>query len=428
MTPGRPNRVLRAGHRSLVRTILIALAVLPVLAVVLLPAALWPGVARAGAPPAIAPTTTSVAPMQSQTFTASGGSGMGYAWSLIVNMSGGQIQSTGATTAKYTAGPMGNSVDQVEVTDSNLETATAVVSVTNGVAITPLDPTVGEGEQQQFTATGGKPPYTWKLLVGKSGMPSINGSGLYTAGAMPGVDTIQATDSLGSSATDTITVVAMVALGTDCTTSATCPSAGGAKNCVDGVCCNSACSGQCQACNTAGKVGTCVTISGEPVSSPMTTMRPACPMSDPMNPCSQKICDGTSATACTSFVGASTTCILGACVDMIGTPTSVCDGDGGCPKMQPSSCAPYACVGGSCTASCTNTADCSPGYYCDVTSQMCVSADASIGEGDGGVSEGGGGSSSSGCGVGGMAPSDAGALGVLLLALSRLGARLRKRR
>jgi hypothetical protein len=42
-------------------------------------------------------------------------------------------------------------------------------------------------------------------------------------------------------------------LGQTCTKGCECQSG----NCVDGVCCNSACGGPCQACNLAGKVGTC---------------------------------------------------------------------------------------------------------------------------------------------------------------------------
>jgi hypothetical protein len=35
--------------------------------------------------------------------------------------------------------------------------------------------------------------------------------------------------------------------------------------CVDGVCCNDDCTGQCEACNLAGKAGTCLPVKGKPV-------------------------------------------------------------------------------------------------------------------------------------------------------------------
>src|SRR5262249_56107467 len=41
--------------------------------------------------------------------------------------------------------------------------------------------------------------------------------------------------------------------------------------CVDGVCCDQACDGQCQACDVPGSVGACVAVSGDPHAA-----RPSC--------------------------------------------------------------------------------------------------------------------------------------------------------
>src|SRR5262249_50214405 len=56
------------------------------------------------APLAISPATVTVAPRGTATFSASGGSGTGYVWSLAVNASGGSISQTGV----YTAGATGS--------------------------------------------------------------------------------------------------------------------------------------------------------------------------------------------------------------------------------------------------------------------------------------------------------------------------------
>src|SRR5262249_37392971 len=46
-------------------------------------------------------------------------------------------------------------------------------------------------------------------------------------------------------------------LGSACTGDAQCDTPG---HCADGVCCNSACTGACQACNVAPGIGACVTV------------------------------------------------------------------------------------------------------------------------------------------------------------------------
>ena len=61
------------------------------------------------------------------------------------------------------------------------------------------------------------------------------------------------------------------AAGADCAT-AGCHECAANEACVDGYCCNSSCTGQCQACDLSGSQGTCTTVpSGQPHGS-----RPAC--------------------------------------------------------------------------------------------------------------------------------------------------------
>ncbi len=79
----------------------------------------------------ISPATASVSPRGSLGFVASGGSGIGFAWSLVTNGSGGSIN---ASTGAYTAGATGSVVDVVKVTDSLGNTATANVTVSGGLS------------------------------------------------------------------------------------------------------------------------------------------------------------------------------------------------------------------------------------------------------------------------------------------------------
>ncbi len=401
---------------SLPRWVEIGLAWVVALACAL-PVLAWPGLARA-ASLAASPATATVAPRGMQTFTASGGSGAGYAWSMAAAPSGGTIDNNG----NYTAGPTPNVTDQVQVTDSALNVATATVTVSAGLMITPPGITLAPGNTQQFTATGGTAPYAWSLVMNASG-GNITAAGLYTAGATLGSDTVRVADANNNSLTVPVTVVATVPLGTACTTAGTCPAN---ASCVDGVCCGEACTGQCQACNTASAMGMCVTIAGPPVGT-----RPACSQSDPNNVCTMKVCDGKSANSCDAFVGPTTICGPASCIDLVGTPQSVCTGNGTCPKVTQQSCAPFACVSDQCATTCTDDAECSPGNYCDVTSGKCVVPPAADGGSSAGATGSGSGSSasSSGCSLEGRSSPD-GFLEALLVALlltaaGRIRARLR---
>ena len=75
-------------------------------------------------------------------------------------------------------------------------------------------------------------------------------------------------------------------VGDGCLTAKECASA----QCVDGVCCNTACTGQCEACDVGGKVGTCVNVSDPPHGK-----RPACAVGTDGCPTA---CDGTTAATC----------------------------------------------------------------------------------------------------------------------------------
>lgn len=136
-------------------------------------------------------------------------------------------------------------------------------------------------------------------------------------------------------------------------------------NCTDGVCCDSNCSGQCVACNLAGKVGTCSVVSGDPVGG-----RTACEGTAP--------CKGTCAgdpNKC-SYPDKAVACGSASCTGDTSTSAPACDGTGKCAAGSSSPCSPYGCDTGTgvCRSSCSSNADCSQGSVCDTLSGKCASA------------------------------------------------------
>ena len=73
----------------------------------------------------VSPALVSLAPGATQTFTVSGGSGLGYVWSFVHNESGGTLTASG----DYQAGPMGGVTDVLQVVDSFANSSTATVNV-----------------------------------------------------------------------------------------------------------------------------------------------------------------------------------------------------------------------------------------------------------------------------------------------------------
>ena len=108
--------------------------------------------------------------------------------------------------------------------------------------------------------------------------------------------------------------------------------------CVDGVCCDSACTGQCAACNAGGSVGKCTAIKGKPVGQ----MRPACGGAG----LCEGTCDGKSQNAC-AFPDAATTCAAATCSVGVYQSASQCDGTGNCVPGAKILC-PGQCVNDTC--------------------------------------------------------------------------------
>jgi len=159
----------------------------------------------------IAPATASVAPRGSATLTASGGSGAGFSWSLLTNLSGGNIV---PATGVYTAGLTGGVTDVVRVVDSLGNIATRNVTVTAGVTIVPATASVAPLGAQTFSASGGSGAgFAWSLLTNLSGGSIVPATGVYTAGLTGGVtDVVRVVDSLGNIATRNVTVTAGVTI------------------------------------------------------------------------------------------------------------------------------------------------------------------------------------------------------------------------
>jgi len=158
----------------------------------------------------IAPNAVSLAPRATKTFTVSGGSGAGLTFSLATNGSGATIN---ASTGAYAAGVTGNSTDVVKVVDSLGNSATATVTVSAGVALSPATASVPPRGGVALTASGGSASgFMYAVTMNASG-GSVDAMGRYTAGSTANVaDVVTVTDSLGNTATSTITVGPGVAL------------------------------------------------------------------------------------------------------------------------------------------------------------------------------------------------------------------------
>ncbi len=154
---------------------------------------------------AIAPSSPSVPPKGPVAFSATGGSGVGYAWSLAIDSSGASVN---ASTGAYVAGPNGGVTDTVKVTDSLGNEGVASVSVGPSIAIAPQVPTTAPKGSLGFTATGGAGSgYSWSLSVNASGGSIVPSTGSYAAGPTGTVvDTVRVTDPLGNQQTTQVSV------------------------------------------------------------------------------------------------------------------------------------------------------------------------------------------------------------------------------
>ncbi len=115
----------------------------------------------------------------------------------------------------------------------------------------------------------------------------------------------------------------------DCTKDSEC----GSGHCADGVCCNVACDGQCEACDLPGSRGRCVPVTGEPRG-----IRKGCPVPG-LGICTVQACNGTDTKSCHHVHNAETNCdtICG------GRVQRHCDGQGGCGLAHELKCPNQSC-------------------------------------------------------------------------------------
>jgi hypothetical protein len=130
--------------------------------------------------------------------------------------------------------------------------------------------------------------------------------------------------------------------------------------CADNVCCSTACTENCHACNVAVAPGTCTPVpAGQ-------DPRNVCP-TDPANSCARNgACNGGG--AC-QFYAAGATCGTSTCTNTTETLAPTCNGIGTCTPAGTRDCGAYSCSATACFTSCSNGgAQCNPGYSCAGTS------------------------------------------------------------
>ncbi|MBI5515501.1 MAG: hypothetical protein HY909_17100 [Deltaproteobacteria bacterium] len=126
--------------------------------------------------------------------------------------------------------------------------------------------------------------------------------------------------------------------------------------CVDGVCCDAACDGQCEACDTSGRSGMCTSVIGPPRGSRM-------PCTGMAGDVCAGVCDGMNRRTC-RYPPTGTSCRLPSCIDGVATLAATCDGVGNCPMASTTPCMPFTCGELECRTECRTDADCAMGNVC----------------------------------------------------------------
>jgi hypothetical protein len=126
--------------------------------------------------------------------------------------------------------------------------------------------------------------------------------------------------------------------------------------CVDGVCCESACEGACRSCNLPGSPGRCLNVAARDPDP-----RKICKDQGADKCLTNGLCDGQG--ACANYPS-DTVCGAESCSDGTYYPPRMCGDNQQCPAVASRTCSPYRCSGSVCSTSCVSDAQCSDGNVC----------------------------------------------------------------
>jgi hypothetical protein len=150
-------------------------------------------------------------------------------------------------------------------------------------------------------------------------------------------------------------------LGHICAASGEC----GSNQCVDGVCCDSACAGACRSCNLTSSPGHCTLVAAGTTKDP----RGICTDKGAASCGNNGTCDGSG--GCASYA-AGTVCAGETCASGVYTGPSVCNTTGQCVAPGSLTCAPYVCNGSmACKTACLVDDDCMVPFICDLQTNLC---------------------------------------------------------
>jgi hypothetical protein len=142
-------------------------------------------------------------------------------------------------------------------------------------------------------------------------------------------------------------------LGTACAGDGDCAS----NMCVDGVCCNSACTGGCLSCALSSAMGHCT-----PIATGAVDPRGVCTDLGATSCSTNGRCDG--AGGCQKYKEG-TLCAPETCAGNVYTPASVCSATGQCTPPDSLPCAPFVCNGSACFNACTSDQNCVSPNVCN---------------------------------------------------------------